>query len=201
MAPPGPAAIVPAVVPAGSASGLTAPVAVTRSTRANESSVTHSVPSRDAAIANGLDGSGNSNVAIAPAGVIEPTPSAVVNHRRPAGPAVISPTEAGIVEPRYGSSGTGNSVIVPDGVIRATLSTSVSTNQAFPSGPAAIARGSACLVGVANSVTLPPAMRTIRLARGSVANTVPPRTTAIPYVSERVKNSFQRPPRSIRPTA
>src|SRR5438128_1766709 len=128
----------------GSVSGFTSPVGVTRSIRASELSVIQRVPSPAAAMPAGLAGSGSGKVAISPFVVIEPMPSPVVNQRRSSGPATIGPTSAGTVVSRYGSSGTGNSVISPAGVIRPTLAApprALSANQAFPSGPAALAVG------------------------------------------------------------
>ena len=72
--------------------------------------------------------------------------------------------------------------------IFATSPSALSANQAFPSGPAAIAPGAALGVGVGNSVTRPSGViRAMRLVYGSVANTVPSGSTAMPYVSPLVR--------------
>src|SRR4051794_31391340 len=187
IAPSLPAAIeVPSAV-SGNASGSYSPPVVSRSTRGSELWVTHSVPSPAAAMPAGLESSGNAEGTTSPLVEIEPMPRPVVNHRRSPGPGVIGPRSAGTVVKRYGSGWTGNSLIVPAGVIRpirAVPPSSVSVNQALPSGPAAIAPGPAPGLGVGNSVTRPSVvMRAMRLAYGSLANAVPSGRTAMPNVS------------------
>ena len=51
--------------------------------------------------------------------------------------------------------GTGNSVIVPDGVMRPTTSPNRSTNQTFPSGPAVMLSGRPFAVGTGGTDTTP----------------------------------------------
>jgi hypothetical protein len=74
--------------------------------------------------------------------------------------------------------GTGNSVMIPHGVIRPTLFAAFSQNHRFPSGPSMIPIGRASGVGVGNSTKRPLAgsNRPIREARLS-QNQRPPSTS------------------------
>jgi hypothetical protein len=89
---------------------------------------------------------------MAPSGLIRPIllPCVSVNHKFPSGPAAI-PT--GLLD----AVRMGNSVIVPEGVIRPMLFApdALWVNHMFPSGPAAIEAGNETEVGIGNSVITP----------------------------------------------
>src|SRR5437588_477353 len=74
------------------------------------------------------------------------SPNVSVNHRLPSGPAVMKPGWLSAV-------GTGNSLIVPFAVIRATLLAPPSVNHKLPSRPAVMPSGP---LGVANSFIVTP---------------------------------------------
>src|SRR5260370_10307092 len=76
-------------------------------------------------------------------------PPVSANHRLPSGPATIAPG--------LPPDGTGNSVMVPVGVMRPILRPSFSVTQTLPSGlgPLAIPRGLLAIVGMAHSVNMP----------------------------------------------
>src|SRR5579863_5947839 len=87
---------------------------------------------------------------MAPAGVMRPMafdPPVSANHRLPSGPATIAPG--------LPPDGTGNSVMVPVGVMRPILRPSFSVNQTLPSGPFAIPHALLIGVGMAHSVNVP----------------------------------------------
>src|SRR5258708_26538705 len=87
---------------------------------------------------------------MAPAGVMRPMafePPVSANHRLPSGPATIAPG--------LPPDGTGNSVMVPVGVMRPILRPSFSVNQTLPSGPLTIPHGLLAIVGMAHSVNMP----------------------------------------------
>src|SRR5260370_2754424 len=87
---------------------------------------------------------------MARAGVRRPMafePPVSANQRLPAGPATIAPG--------LPPDGTGNSVMVPVGVMRPILRPSFSVNQTLPSGPLTIPHGLLAIVGMAHSVNMP----------------------------------------------
>src|SRR6266487_1014957 len=88
-----------------------------------------------------------------PVEVIRPIfcPLCSANQRLPSGPAVMV-SKSKLV-------GTGNSVIVPDGVIRPILLVKAfSVNQILPSGPAVMEPGRLFRVGMTNSLIVPVAV-------------------------------------------
>src|SRR4051794_20991178 len=122
------------------------------------------------------------NSVIAPAVVMRPIMSFVQqaggtspNQRLPSTPAAIPNGP----EPARGML---NSVIVPDGVMRAIALRWRSPTQRFPSGPAAIPRGSASARGSGNSVTVPAGVTRATMAVGwnSVTQTLPSGPNVMP---------------------
>src|SRR5882757_4337839 len=87
---------------------------------------------------------------MAPAGVTRPmalAPPVSANHTLPSGAATIAPG--------LPPDGTGNSVMVPVGVMRPILRVSFSVNQTLPSGPLTIPHALLAFVGMAHSVNVP----------------------------------------------
>ena len=94
-----------------------------------------------------------------------------MNHRFPSGPAAIPDGTLLAV-------GIGNSVTVPDGVIRPILLPVDSVNHRFPSGPAAIPEALAPGVGIGNSMIAPGIVSACAGAMSACAVTTPTARTA-----------------------
>ena len=131
-----------------------------------ESSVNQMFLSGPRAMPSGsLSAVGTAYSAMAPDVVTRPTAlgaPASVYHRLPSGPAVMLP---GLLP-----EGTGNSVMLPEGVMRPILWPSCSENHRLPSAPFAIPPELLAAVGMANSVMVQVGvMRPIRLPEGAAS--------------------------------